>query len=179
MVETSQPNLFVLPGSQSLADADALSASNRQRASALRQQLTGELSRFDYVFLDCPPSLGQLTRAALGASAEVYIPIQCEYFAMEGLSQIIELARQTKARDNHRLEIGGIVLTMYDPALDLANEVVGEVREYFDDTVFDISHSPRRAYQRGAQPRPERARLRSKGSGRPGLHGTCHGGHRP
>ena len=95
------------------------------------------MSRFDYVFLDCPPSLGQLTRAALGASAELYIPIQCEYFAMEGLSQIIELARQTKARDNHRLEIGGIVLTMYDPALDLANEVVGEVREYFDDTVFD------------------------------------------
>ena len=89
----------------------------------LRQQLTGELSHFEYVFLDCPPSLGQLTRAALGASGEIYIPIQCEYFAMEGLSQIIELARQTKARENHRLEIGGIVLTMYDPSLELANEV--------------------------------------------------------
>jgi chromosome partitioning protein len=137
VAETSQPNLYVLPGSQSLADADALSASNRQRASTLRQQLSGELGRFDYVFLDCPPSLGQLTRAALGASAELYIPIQCEYFAMEGLSQIIELARQTKARDNHRLEIGGIVLTMYDHALDLANEVVSEVREYFDEMVFD------------------------------------------
>ncbi len=136
LVETSQSRLFVLPGSQSLADADALSASNRQRASALRQQLSGELSHFDYVLIDCPPSLGQLTRASLGASAEVYIPIQCEYFAMEGLSQIIELARQTKARDNHRLEIGGIVLTMYDPALELANEVAGEVRSYFDDTVF-------------------------------------------
>ena len=133
---TAQPRLSVLPGSQSLADADALSASNRQRAAMLRQQLTGELSRFDYIFLDCPPSLGQLTRAALGASAEVYIPIQCEYFAMEGLSQIIELARQAKARDNHRLEIGGIVLTMYDPALELANEVAGEVRGYFDGAVF-------------------------------------------
>lgn len=137
VAETSQANLFVLPGSQSLADADALSASNRQRASTLRQQLSGELGRFDYVFVDCPPSLGQLTRAALGASAELYIPIQCEYFAMEGLSQIIELARHTKSRDNHRLEIGGIVLTMYDPTLDLANEVVGEVREYFEGTVFD------------------------------------------
>src|SRR3954465_12725399 len=136
IVATSQPNLFVLPGSQSLADADALSASNRQRASTLRQQLSSELARFDFVFLDCPPSLGQLTRAALGASAEVYIPIQCEYFAMEGLSQIIDLARQTKAKDNHRLEIGGIVLTMYDPELDLANEVAGEVREYFEDAVF-------------------------------------------
>ena len=137
IVGTTQPRLHVLPGSQSLADADALSASNRQRASALRQQLTGELSHFDYVFFDCPPSLGQLTRAALGASAEVYIPIQCEYFAMEGLSQIIDLARQTKARDNHRLEIGGIVLTMYDPALELANEVAGEVRQYFAESVFE------------------------------------------
>jgi len=137
VVETSQSNLFVLPGSQSLADADALSASNRQRASTLRQQLNGELSHFQYVLIDCPPSLGQLTRASLGASAEIYIPIQCEYFAMEGLSQIIELARQTKAKDNHRLEIGGIVLTMYDPALDLANEVVDEVKQYFDETVFD------------------------------------------
>jgi chromosome partitioning protein len=136
VVETSQPKLFVLPGSQSLADADALSASNRQRAAMLRQQLGGELADFEFVFFDCPPSLGQLTRAALGAAAEVYIPIQCEYFAMEGLSQIIDLARQTKAKDNHRLEIGGIVLTMYDPSLDLANEVVDEVRGYFDDTVF-------------------------------------------
>jgi chromosome partitioning protein len=136
VVETSQPRLFVLPGSLSLADADALSASNRQRASSLRQQLGCELSRFEFIFLDCPPSLGQLTRAALGTSAEVFIPIQCEYFAMEGLSQIIELARQTKARDNHRLEIGGIVLTMYDPELELAREVAEEVRGYFEETVF-------------------------------------------
>jgi chromosome partitioning protein len=137
MVETSQPRLSLLPGSQSLADADALSAANRQRASTLRQQLSRELDHFDFVLLDCPPSLGQLTRAALSASSEVYVPIQCEYFAMEGLSQIIELARQTKSRDNPRLEIGGIVLTMFDPALELANEVADEVREYFARTVFE------------------------------------------
>ncbi|GAC1447795.1 MAG: ParA family protein [Isosphaeraceae bacterium] len=137
VVETSQPRLFVLPGSLSLADADALSASNRQRASTLRQQLNHDLNHYDFVFLDCPPSLGQLTRAALGASAEVFIPIQCEYFAMEGLSQIIELARQTKARDNHRLEIGGIVMTMFDPELALSQEVVQEVRGYFEETVFE------------------------------------------
>jgi chromosome partitioning protein len=137
VVQTAQPRMFLLPGSQSLADADALSASNRQRAATLRQQLTGELSHFDYVFLDCPPSLGQLTRAALGTSAQIYIPIQCEYFAMEGLSQMIELARQTKARDNPRLDIGGIILTMFDPALELANEVADEVRGYFAETVFD------------------------------------------
>ena len=75
IAETTQPRLCVLPGSQSLADADALSASNRQRASELRQQLGSELSKFDYILIDCPPSLGQLTRASLGASAEVYIPI--------------------------------------------------------------------------------------------------------
>jgi chromosome partitioning protein len=136
VVETSQTKLSVLPGSLSLTDADALSAANRQRASALRQQLSSELSHYEFIFLDCPPSLGQLTRAALGASAEVFIPIQCEYFAMEGLSQIIELARQTKARDNHRLEIGGIVLTMFDPELELAREVADEVRGYFEQTVF-------------------------------------------
>jgi chromosome partitioning protein len=134
---TSQARLSVLPGSQSLADADALSASNRQRAAVLRSQLSNELAHFDYVFIDCPPSLGQLTRAALGASAELYIPIQTEYFAMEGLSQIIELARHTKARDNNRLEIGGIVLTMFDPSLELAQEVATEVRGYFDGTVFE------------------------------------------
>jgi chromosome partitioning protein len=137
VVATGQAGLSVLPGSQSLADADALSAPNRQRAASLRQQLAGELGRFDYIFLDCPPSLGQLTRAALGTSAAIFIPIQCEYFAMEGLSQIIELARQTKARDNRRLEIGGIVLTMFDPSLELANEVADEVRGYFAETVFE------------------------------------------
>jgi len=137
VVETSQDRLFVLPGSLSLADADALSASNRQRASSLRQQLSNQLAHFDYILIDCPPSLGQLTRASLGASAEIMIPIQCEYFAMEGLSQIIELARQTKARDNRRLEIGGIVLTMFEPELELAQEVAGEVRGYFDEAVFD------------------------------------------
>lgn len=137
IIETSQPRLFLLPGSQSLTDADALSAANRQRTSTLRQQLSGELDHYDFVLLDCPPSLGQLTRAALSTSSEVYIPIQCEYFAMEGLSQIIELSRQTKSRDNHRLEIGGIVLTMFDPALELANEVADEVREYFAKTVFE------------------------------------------
>jgi chromosome partitioning protein len=137
VVETSQPRLSLLPGSQSLTDADALSALNRQRASTLRQQLADELDHYDFVLLDCPPSLGQLTRAALSASSEVYIPIQCEYFAMEGLSQIIELARQSKSRENPRLEIGGIVLTMFDPALELANEVADEVREYFAKTVFE------------------------------------------
>jgi chromosome partitioning protein len=146
----NQAGLAVLPGSQSLADADALSASNRQRASSLKQQLNTELAHYDYVLMDCPPSLGQLTRAALASAAEILVPIQCEYFAMEGLSQIIELARHVKSRENNRLELGGIVLTMFDPALELAHEVAAEVRSYFDEAVFEtiiprdvhISESP-------------------------------------
>jgi chromosome partitioning protein len=134
---TSQENLFVLPGSQSLADADALSAINRQRAAEFKKQMQDDLGRVDYILIDCPPSLGQLTRAALAAANELYIPIQCEYFAMEGLSQIIEMAKQSKQRDNPSLEVGGIILTMFDPSLELAREVVSEVRSYFDEVVFD------------------------------------------
>ncbi len=137
IVETRCPRMFVLPGSRALADADALSASNQKRGLSLRQQLASDLGRFDYIFLDCPPSLGQLTRSALAASTQIYIPIQCEYFAMEGLSQIIDLAHQSKARENPRLEIGGIILTMFDHALELANEVADEVRGYFAESVFD------------------------------------------
>jgi len=134
---TSQDMLFVLPGSQSLADADALSSINRQRANEFKHQLHNDLGRVDYILIDCPPSLGQLTRAALAAADELYIPIQCEYFAMEGLSQIIEMAKQSKSRENPKLEIGGIVLTMFDPNLELAREVVSEVRSYFEDVVFE------------------------------------------
>ncbi len=134
---TTQEMLFVLPGSQSLADADALSSINRQRAGEFKHQLHNDLGRVDYILIDCPPSLGQLTRAALAAADELYIPIQCEYFAMEGLSQIIEMAKQSKARENPKLEIGGIVLTMFDPTLELAREVVSEVRSYFEDVVFE------------------------------------------
>ncbi len=137
IVETRCPRMYVLPGSRALADADALSAPNQKRSTALRRQLAGDLKRFDYIFLDCPPSLGQLTRTALAASTQLYIPIQCEYFAMEGLSQIIDLAHQSKSRDNPRLEIGGIILTMFDHALELANEVADEVRGYFAESVFD------------------------------------------
>ena len=136
VVATAQPGLSVLPGSPSLAEADALSEANRRRSSTLRGQAAGGLGGFDFVFLDCPPSLGQLTRAALGAAEEIYIPVQCEYFAMEGLSQILDLARQTKARDNPRLEVGGMLLTMFDPQLELAREVAAEVRGVFESSVF-------------------------------------------
>lgn len=95
------------------------------------------MSGFDLVFIDCPPSLGALTQAALAASTEVLMPIQCEYFAMEGLSQMIQVIRQVMQTQPGKLTFGGIVLTMYDPYLELTHEVDREVREFFGEIVFD------------------------------------------
>ena len=88
------------------------------------------------VLIDCPPSLGALTRTALASAGEVLMPIQCEYFAMEGLAQMIEVIRQVIGRANSRLEFGGILLTMYDRRLNLANQVADEARRHFGAKVY-------------------------------------------
>ena len=179
VVETSQPRLFVLPGSQSLADADALvgleppagrdaPAATDRRAEPVRLRV---------------PRLSALARPAhprgargLGRDLHPH-PVRV---LRDGRAFADHRACQAdQGKENHRLEIGGIVLTMYDPSLELANEVAGEVRQYFDETVFETPDPPRRTRQRGAEPRAERARLRPPGPRRPGLYGTCHGGHRP
>ena len=95
------------------------------------------MNAYDVVIIDCPPSLGQLTRTALASSTEVLMPIQCEYFAMEGLTQMIHVIREVMQQQPDRLEFGGIVLTMYDHSLELTHEVDAEVREFFGDIVFD------------------------------------------
>lgn len=107
------------------------------QAAVLQQHLDSGMSGFDLVFIDCPPSLGALTQAALAASTEVLMPIQCEYFAMEGLSQMIQVIRQVMQTQPGKLTFGGIVLTMYDPYLELTHEVDREVREFFGEIVFD------------------------------------------
>jgi len=91
---------------------------------------------FDYIFVDCPPSLGLLTRNALNSCRNLVIPIQCEYFAMEGLGKMARVVRQTQRRQNPGLKIGGILLTMYDPVEELSREVAEEVRTHFRDSVF-------------------------------------------
>jgi len=88
------------------------------------------------VLIDCPPSLGALTQTALASATEVLMPIQCEYFAMEGLAQMIDVIRQVMDRQPSRLQFGGILLTMYDPSLELTHEVDAEVRDFFGDIVF-------------------------------------------
>ena len=133
---TYLPSLELLPGSRSFQDVDYLAKSDETQAELLRQHLLGELAGYDFVFIDCPPSLGTLTQTALSASTEVLMPIQAEYFAMEGLTQMIQVIRGVMKRFDGRLEFGGILLTMYDQTLELTHEVDAEVRDFFGEIVF-------------------------------------------
>ena len=134
--ETALPGLDLLPGSRRFRDVEALTRAELTEADRLREQLVHGFGSYDFVLIDCPPSLGQLTRTALSSAKEVLMPIQCEYFAMEGLAQMIEVIRQVMQQQNNDLEFGGIVLTMYDYTLELTHEVDAEVREFFGDIVY-------------------------------------------
>jgi chromosome partitioning protein len=136
VVETSVPGLDLLPGSRSFRHIELLSHDDEQQAGRLREHLVQGFNAYDMVLLDCPPSVGQLTRTALATSTEVLMPIQCEYFAMEGLAQMIEVIRDVITRDEHQLQFSGIVLTMYDHTLELTREVDAEVREFFGEIVY-------------------------------------------
>ncbi len=128
--------LEVLPGSRSFKDIEVLAAGEVSQSATLSQHLASGLGEYDFVLIDCPPSLGQLTQTALASSTEVLMPIQCEYFAMEGLTQMIEVIRRVMERRPNRLQFGGIVLTMYDHTLELTHEVDEEVRDFFGEIVY-------------------------------------------
>ncbi len=137
ILPTRWENLQLLPGSRSFVDVDQIERGESRGSEVLQQNLDLGMASFDYVLIDCPPSLGQLTQAALAASTEVLMPIQCEYYAMEGLTQMIHVIRKIMQQEGGRLTFGGILLTMYDPVLDLTREVDEEVREFFGEIVFD------------------------------------------
>lgn len=137
IVETKQTGLSLLPGSRTFQDVDLLATADDQQADRVRKHLDSVFEQYDYVLIDCPPSVGELTQTALAASTEVLMPIQCEYFAMEGLTQLIKTIRKVIVATDGRLTFGGILLTMYDPGLELTHEVDQEVREFFGDIVFD------------------------------------------
>ena len=134
---TKYENLDVLPGSRSFQDVSVLADGQYVESRHLQSHIRTETAQYDFVVIDCPPSVGPLTQSALAASTEVFMPIQCEYFAMEGLTQMIHVIRDVMQQDESRLEFGGIVLTMYDPQLELTTEIDQEVREFFGEIVFD------------------------------------------
>jgi chromosome partitioning protein len=132
---TSVKNLFVAPASLDLAGAEIELVPAFSRELKLRRALSAVLSDFDYVLIDCPPSLGLLTVNGLAASTEVVVPIQCEYYALEGLGQLLRNVDLVKRSLNPDLEVSTIILVMYDARTNLANQVATEVRSHFGSRV--------------------------------------------
>ena len=137
---TSLRNMFVLPASMELAGADLEIASSFQdKQYRLKKQLDRVSANYDYVIIDCPPSLGLLNVNALVASSSVLIPLQCEYYAMEGLAQLLSTIRKIKQTMNSDIEIEGVLLTMADFRTKFANEVASEIRKFFKEKVYETS----------------------------------------
>jgi len=134
--ETSVKNLCIVPSNINLTGANVELIEAEGREFFLRRALEPEVGAWDYIFIDCPPSLGLLTLNGLCASDYVIIPLQCEYFALEGLSLLLKTVQRVQKNLNPGLKIGGILFTMYDSRTRLANEVVKEVTGYFRDKVF-------------------------------------------
>lgn len=126
----------VLPSTVDLAAAELVLGDREDRAFVLRQLLAPILVAYDYVIIDCPPSLGILTVNALTAANRLLVPIQCEYYALEGLSQLMDTIARIQETTNPDLEIGGILMTMHDTRMKLSRQVVDEVRRAFGSKVF-------------------------------------------
>lgn len=137
VVETDTPGLFVLPSSRNLVGANVELVDATARESRLRNKLAAVRQDFDYILLDCPPALDLLTLNALIAADSVLIPIQCEYFALEGISALIDTIDRTKAGLNPDLKIEGVLLTMFDDRTLLARQVANDLREFFSGEVFE------------------------------------------
>ena len=135
-VSTPVPNLFVLPADRNLTGAEIEMVGLPGRESQLRRFLVPLRDRFDHIFIDCPPSLGLLTLNALVAAEGVLIPLHCEYFALEGLADLMTTLRRVRAGLNPGLDVDGVLLTMYDERTNLGAQVATNVREFFKDKVF-------------------------------------------
>lgn len=137
IVNTYLPYLDVLPANINLVGAEVEMVNMENREKLLKEALKPILDNYDYIFIDCPPSLGLLTLNSLTASDAVIIPVQCEYFALEGLGQLLNTINIVKKHYNSDLFIEGVLLTMFDSRLRLSNQVVEEVQKYFGDRVFN------------------------------------------
>lgn len=134
--KTSIENLSIVPSNAHLSGAEMHLISQEKREFVLREQLKKILNDFDYIFLDCPPSLGLVSINALTASGYIIIPLQCEYYALEGLGQLLNTYQLVKKNLCESLELGGVILTMADIRTNLTQQVIEEVRNYFKDKTF-------------------------------------------
>lgn len=134
--QTAFAGLSVIPSSADLAAAEIELADIPAREAVLKNALAPLRAAYDFILIDCPPSLGLITTNALNAADSVLIPVQCEYYALEGLSQLMNSVQAVKRRYNDRLELEGVLLTMYDGRLNLTQQVVTEIKKYFPRKVF-------------------------------------------
>ena len=135
--ETRIANLWLMPADRSLTGAEIELVPLAAREQRLKRRLDPLRARFDYIFVDCPPSLGLLTLNALVAADAVLIPLHCEYFALEGLADLVGTMRRVRGALNPALDIEGVLLTMYDDRTNLGQLVARDVREFFKDKVFN------------------------------------------
>lgn len=136
VVSTEFKNVDILPSNMNLAGAELELVDSDKRESRLRTSLAMLTEQYDFIFLDCPPSLGLITLNALCAADTLMVPIQCEYYALEGLSQLMATVRQVKRLYNPHLDMEGVLLTMYDGRLNLTQQVVAEVKRFFPRKVY-------------------------------------------
>lgn len=136
ILPTSRENLWILPSTLQLAGAEIELATADHRESRLKQAIEPIKADYDYILVDCPPSLGQLSLNAFTASDTILIPVQCEYYALEGLSQLLNTIRLVQRTYNKNFRIEGVLLTMLDARTNLGYEVVEEVRKYFQEKVY-------------------------------------------
>ena len=132
-------NLYLVPSTMELAGAEVELINKSNRENTLKEKIKEVEGEFDYIFIDCPPSLGILTINALTAADSVLTPIQCEFYALEGVGQLVNTIQLVKKSLNKRLEIEGVILSMYDNRTKLCNEVVSEVKKYFNEKVYETT----------------------------------------
>lgn len=137
IIKTSSPNVDLIPSHIDLVAIEIELVDKDEREYMMKKAITGLKNEYDYILIDCAPSLGLLTLNALTAADSVIIPIQCEYFALEGLGKLLNTIKSVQKIHNPDLDIEGMLLTMYDSRLRLSNQVVEEVRKHFADMVFD------------------------------------------
>ena len=133
------PNLYIAPSTMELAGAEVEIIGVKDRETILLREISKIQDQYDFIFIDCPPSLGVLTINALTAVDSVLIPIQCEFYALEGVGQLINTVQLVKKSLNKSLDIEGVVMTMYDYRTNLSNEVYEEAKKFFNDKVYETT----------------------------------------